>query len=274
MPSASSRTINARQHGLLSNGSYSGMLGTSGAGYSQWHDLAVTRWREDPTGDGWGSYLLLRDEDSGKVWSASLQPYGHRTPDDTVVFDAGRASFGRRHHSLHSVLDVAVAKDADIELRRLTLSNHGDRTRTFSLTSYAELVLGPIGADNAHPAFSKMFVQTEWDATHGLLLATRRRRASSEAEVWAAHALQVVGQPADTTPEYETDRSRFLGRGNTLRQALAMQPGVVLSNTTGCVLDPVFSLRRRITLGPNSSVTLLLWTQLADSREGALALSA
>jgi cellobiose phosphorylase len=274
MPSASSRTINARQHGLLSNGSYSVMLGSSGSGYSRWHDLAVTRWREDPTGDGWGSYLLLRDEDSGAVWSASLQPYGLRTPDDAVSFSAGRASFGRRHHSLHSVLDVVVASDADVELRRLTLSNHGDRTRTFSLTSYAELVLGPIGADNAHPAFSKMFVQTEWDAARGMLLATRRRRASSEAEVWAAHALQVVGQPADTTPEYETDRARFLGRGNTLRQAQAMQPGATLSNTTGCVLDPVFSLRRHITLGPNSSVSLLLWTQLADSREGALTLSA
>jgi cellobiose phosphorylase len=274
MPSASSRTIDARQHALLSNGNYSVMLGSSGSGYSQWHDLAVTRWREDPTGDGWGSYLLLRDEDSGSAWSVSLQPYGHRTPDDAVSFGAGCASFSRRHHSLHSVLDVAVASDADIELRRLTLSNHGDRTRTLSLTSYAELVLGPIGADNAHPAFSKMFVQTEWDATHGVLLATRRRRAGGESEVWAAQALQIAGQPIYMAPEYETDRARFLGRGNTLRQAQAMQPGAALSNTSGCVLDPVFSLRRRITLGPNSSVTVLLWTQLADSREGALALSA
>ncbi|MFC5581414.1 GH36-type glycosyl hydrolase domain-containing protein [Rhodanobacter terrae] len=274
MPSASSRTIDARQHALLSNGSYSVMLGSSGSGYSQWRDLAVTRWREDPTGDGWGSYLLLRDEDSGEAWSASLQPYGVRTPDDAVSFSAGCASFGRRHHSLHSMLDVAVAVDADIELRRLTLSNHGDRTRTLSLTSYAELVIGPSGADNAHPAFSKMFVQTEWDAAHGMLLATRRRRANGETEVWAAQALQIAGQPADAAPEYETDRSRFLGRGNTLRQAQAMQPGAALSNTSGCVLDPVFSLRRRITLGPNSSVTVLLWTQLADSRDGALALSA
>jgi cellobiose phosphorylase len=274
MPSASSRTIDARQHTLLSNGRYSVMLGASGSGYSQWRDLAVTRWREDPTVDAWGSYLLLRDEDSGEAWSASLQPYGLRAPDDAVSFGAGCASFSRRHHSLHSVLGVAVASDADIELRRLTLSNHGDRTRTFSLTSYAELVLGPIGADNAHPAFSKMFVQTEWDAAHGLLLATRRRRAGGESEVWAAQALQIAGQPADTTPEYETDRSHFLGRGNTLREAQAMQPGAALSNSSGCVLDPVFSLRRRITLGPNCSATVLLWTQLADSREGALALSA
>ncbi|HVC17363.1 MAG TPA: glycosyl transferase family 36, partial [Rhodanobacter sp.] len=160
---------------LLSNGRYTAILSTSGSGFSRWHGMAVTRWREDPTGDPWGSFLLLRDEADGAVWSVTQQPLGKPRPDDATSFSPGRASFSGRHHSLHSVLDIAVAHDADIELRRLTLSNHGDRTRTLSLTSYAELVLGPIGDDDAHPAFSKMFVQTAWDAPNGLLLATRRR---------------------------------------------------------------------------------------------------
>ena len=259
---------------LLSNGHYSVMLEDSGSGFSRWHDLAVTRWREDPTVDGWGSYLLLRDEDSGALWSASQQPYGHRTPDDATTFSNGRARFSRRHHSVHSVLDIAVASPTDTELRRLTLSNHGDRTRTLSLTTYAELVLGPIGADNAHPAFSKMFVQTEWDAPNAMLLATRRRRDGSKPAVWAAHALRMHGQPANAGAEYETDRGRFLGRGRTLRDALAMQPGATLSRSSGCVLDPIFSLRQSITLAPDTSVTLLLWTRLADTRAGAVALAA
>jgi cyclic beta-1,2-glucan synthetase len=272
MSSPSSRT-DAEQRCLLCNGRYSVMLGANGAGFSRWRGLAVTRWREDPVGDGWGSYLLLRDEVGGETWSASRQPYGTHRPDDAVAFEPGCARFSRRHHSVHSVLEVAVAADADVELRRLTLSNHGDRTRTLSLTSYAELVLGPIGADNTHPAFSKMFVQTAWDAAHGMLLATRRRRDGSEAEVWAAQALQVVGEDGGDAGECETDRARFLGRLRTLRDAQAMQPGAALSNTIGCVLDPVFSLRRRFTLAPDSSVTLLLWTRLADSRDGAMALT-
>ena len=177
----SSRTIDPRQRCLLSNGSYSVMLSANGSGYSRWRDLAVTRWREDPVGEPWGSYLLLRDEGSGVVWSLTQQPCASRTPDDAVDFGIGHARFSRRHHSVHSVLDVAVAHDADTELRRITLSNHGDRTRTLSLTTYAELVLGAAATDDAHPAFSKMFVQTEWVAEHGLLLAHRRSRDAAPA---------------------------------------------------------------------------------------------
>ena len=180
----------------------------------------------------------------------------------------------RRDGTLDSTLEIAVAGEADIELRRLTLDNHGDKPRTLSLTSYTELVVGPAGADHAHPAFSKMFVQTEWDARRGVLLATRRRRADSEPDIWAAHALQIESQPAGRAHEHETDRARFLGRCRTLRDAQAMQPGASLSNTTGCVLDPIFSLRQRVTLAPGACVRLLLWTRLADSREGALALTA
>ncbi len=266
--------VDAPQHGLLSNGNYSVLLDANGSGYSHWGDLAVTRWREDPTSDPWGCYLVLRDEESSAVWGATSQPFGTHTPDDAVDFTPGRVSFSRRHHSVHSVLEIAVAADTDVELRRLTVSNHGDHTRTLSLTTYAELVLGPIGADNAHPAFSKMFVQTEWDATHALLLATRRRRDNSETHIWAAHALQVLGRPVNGDCSYETDRARWLGRGRTLRDAQALLPGSRLSNTVGCVLDPIFSLRQHFTLAPRESVTLLLWTRVADSRDGALALAA
>ncbi|MEO7761812.1 MAG: glycosyl transferase family 36 [Casimicrobiaceae bacterium] len=273
MPATTPQKFSRRQHCLLSNGAYSVMLSDSGSGFSRWHDLAVTRWREDVAGDPWGSYLLLGDEDSGDVWSATRQPCGTKLPDDTVIFSAGRAAFSRRRDDLHSLLEVAVACDADIELRRLVLTNHGDRSRTLSITSYAEMVVGPVAADNAHPAYSKMFVQTERDAASGLLLATRRRRSNSESEIWAAHTMQVPGEPVDGILEYETDRARFLGRGRTLRHAQAMQPQSVLSNSSGCVLDPVFSLRRRVSLAPGATATLLLWTKLSDSRAGALALS-
>ncbi len=46
---------------LLSNGRYNVMVTNSGAGYSRWKSLSVSRWREDVTSDNWGTFCYIRD---------------------------------------------------------------------------------------------------------------------------------------------------------------------------------------------------------------------
>ncbi len=254
---------------MLTNGNLSVAVSAAGSGFSQWRDVAVTRWREDPVGDGWGSYVLLRDEESGDAWSASLQPHNAGPEPYTTELSGSHVRIGHQHDALLSSLEIVVEPDVDLEWRRVTLTNKGDRPRRISLTSYLELVLGPAGADAAHPAFSKMFVETEWLPQEQLLLATRRRRSTGEQEVWAAH-LAYVAATTDRDCEYETDRMRFLGRGRTLRDAVAMQPGQALSGTHGCVLDPIFSLRRSVKLPPGDTATVSFMTAIAHSREAVL----
>jgi len=157
---------------LLSNGHYAVMLTAAGSGYSRWGDLAVTRWRSDATCDAWGSYVFLRDLDGGEVWSAGYQPTGVEPDDYEVTFSEARAEFIRRDGDLVTTMDIVVSAECDAEVRRVSISNLGDRVRTIDLTSYAEIVLAPPAADDAHPAFSKLFVQTEYDAAIGVILAT------------------------------------------------------------------------------------------------------
>ena len=258
---------------VFGNGRYAVMLTDVGAGYSHWRDLAITRWREDPTCDDWGSHLLLRDVASGALWSMGRQPFG----DDglSTTFHDGCVAFARTDGTLDTLLEVAVAADSDAEVRRITLHNRGAATRTLELTSYAELVLGSAAGDSGHPAFSKLFVQTQWSADGGVLLATRRRREPDEAEIWAAHFLATDAASADDASadaiQYETDRMRFLGRGRSLRNAQSLQPGIALSNTVGCVLDPVFSLRKCVRIAPGASVQVAFWMLAAGSRDAALA---
>ncbi len=266
-----STPVTSHQARLLSNGRYAVMLTPAGSGYSRWGDLAVTRWREDPTCDSWGSYVLLSELSGGAVWSACLQPCGGDSDAHLATFSEGHAEFVRHDDTTTTTLEVAVAKDWDAELRRVTIANYGDAARDFTLTSYAELVLGPAAADAAHPAFSKMFVQTEWVEDGHVLLATRRRRAPGELEVWAAH-LVVAEEQESGAIEFETDRERFLGRGRILRNARAMQDGQALSNTVGSVLDPIFSLRRRVRIEPGGSAQVTFWTLLSESRDAALGL--
>ncbi|MGY0798531.1 GH36-type glycosyl hydrolase domain-containing protein [Lysobacter sp. A286] len=259
---------------LLSNGRYTVMITDAGSGFSHWNGLAVTRWREDPTRDPWGNYILLRDVGNGASWSAGLQPCAGR-PDSYETFaEDGMFRIERRDGSLDTILQVAVAagfdtEGVDAELRRIRLVNTGDQARVVELTSYAELILGSAAGDASHPSFSKMFVQTEWLPDAGILLATRRLRDAGESQTWAAHVAVVEGQ-GSTTSEYESDRARFLGRGRTLRNAAAMQDGVALSNTAGSVLDPVFSLRRRVSVEPGSSARITFWTCVGPNRDAVL----
>ena len=256
---------------LLSNGRYAVMLTAAGSGYSRWRDLAVTRWREDATCDDWGSYVFLRDAQSGDVWSPGYQPSGVKPDDYRVTFNEERAEFVRRDGTLTTTLEVLVSAEDDAEVRRVSLLNSGSTQREVEVTSYAELVLAEQAADVAHPAFSKLFVETEHLANVGALMATRRRRAPDEPEVWAAHLAVVHGEAAGSQ-QFETDRARFIGRGHDVRSPIAMLDGRALSNTAGPVLDPVFALRYRMRIPPGTAVHIDYWTMIAPSREALLEL--
>ena len=250
---------------LLSNGRYAVMLTAAGCGYSRWRHIAITRWREDATCEDCGSFVFLRDTDSGATWSPSARPVPGEPVRSGVVFGEDHAAFIREGATLATSMEVLVSGEDDCEVRRVLLVNSGRRPREIELTSYAELVLTTAAADNAHPAFAKMFVQTEYLAEFGALIATRRLRSHQEMPIWVAHFAVVEGVTTAQI-QWESDRARFLGRGRTLASAAAMDPGVALSNTVGTVLDPVFSVRQRVRIAPGASARVAFWTLVASSR--------
>jgi len=257
---------------LLSNGRYSVMITAAGSGYSRWNDLAVTRWREDATRDDTGSYLLLRDLDTGRLWSAGYQPTAGQPAAYDVSFTEDRAEIIRIDGDISTTLEVQVSSQDDAELRLLSIHNGSIRTREIEVTSYAELVLGPQSSDVAHPAFSKMFVRTEFLARQKALIAHRRRRAPDEPEVWVSHHAVVEGTSVGE-PQFETDRAKFVGRGRELRAPLAMLEGRALSGTVGTVLDAVFALRYRLQIPAGGTARIAFWTCVAGDRRQLLDLA-
>ncbi len=257
---------------ILSNGNYAVMVTGAGSGYSRWRDLAVTRWREDVTCDSWGSYIFLRDTRSGDVWSAGYQPTGVEPDSYEVEFSEDRVEIARRDGSLETTLEIAVSPESDAEVRRVSIANHGSRVREIELTSYAEIVLTQPTSDMVHPAFSKLFVQTEFVSEVGTLLATRRRRSPDEAEIWAAHLAVIEGKSIGEV-QYESDRAQFLGRGRQIRSPLSVMNGKPLTNTVGTVLDPIFSLRCTVRIPPGTTARVAFWTMVAPSRKEVLDLA-
>ena len=267
----SAHDILPRTH-LLSNGRYHVMITAYGSGYSRWKDLSVTRWREDTTRDNWGTYFFLRDAHSGAVWSAGYQPTGVEPDSYEVDFSEDRAEIVRHDGSLVTTLEVVVSPEDDAEIRRVTLKNTGDTPREIDVTSYAEVVLATPAADQAHPAFSNLFVQTEFVPELNGLICARRPRSPEDPSYWAAHVVVVDGQSVGDI-QYESDRARFVGRGRGIRAPLAVMEDIALSNTAGAVLDPILSLRRRVLLAPGETAHLTFTTAIASSLEEVMGLA-
>ncbi len=256
---------------LLSNGRYHVTVSSAGGGYSRWKDLALTRWCDDAVCDNWGSFCYLRDAASGASWSSAYQPTLQRADSYEAVFAQGRAVFRRRDHDIETHTEITVSPEDDVEVRRTRISNCSGTRRIIVVTSYAEIVLVPPATDSAHPAFSKLFVETEIVRELQAILCTRRPRAQGELAPAMFHLL-AAHQPLSGEISYETDRLQFIGRGRTTADPQALLNDEVLSGSAGPVLDPVAAIRCRIALDPGETATIDLISGIADTREACLAL--
>ena len=256
---------------FLSNGTYVTAVTNAGGGASFWRGLAVTKSRHDATRDPGSQFIYLRDVRSGLVWSATYQPTVREPDDYLVTFLPERATFRRQDDEVTTELNITVSIEDDVEVRRITVINHSKRIREIDVTSYVEVVLGSPADDLAHPAFGKLFLETEYLPQSSALLCRRRPREPDAPGAWAVHVVSLEGRPQGPT-EWETDRARFLGRGNGPDHPQALD-GRALSGTTGVVLDPSLSLRQRIRLAPGASVRLCFATGAAPDRATAEALA-
>jgi cyclic beta-1,2-glucan synthetase len=102
--------------------------------------------------------------------------------------------------------------------------------------------LAPDAADAAHPAFSNLFVQTEFIADLGAVLATRRRRSPAEPEICAMHLAAVEGEVVGGAQLRPTGHVSWDAAAR-VRTPISVIDGRPLSGTAGAVFDPIFSQR-------------------------------
>jgi len=274
---------------VLSNGRYGVLITSAGGGYSSWQEVDLTRWRADTTRDDWGTWIYVQDRDSGDLWSAGYQPTAVRPQNQEVHFYTHKAEFQRSDRGIGLRMEITVSPEDDVEIRRVTLINHSDRARRLTLTSYGEVVLAPQVTDRRHPAFNKLFIESEYLSELNGLLFRRRPRSADEKPIHLVHLLvvergQEIADCSSPTGAHESDRARFLGRGQTLRSPQALSPPSVpptggeergggLSGTTGATLDPIMALGQEIELKPHAQAQIAYVTLAAGSRQEALSLA-
>ncbi len=257
---------------ILGNVPYTTIISNAGSGVSRYGNIAVNRWRNDGTRDDYGQWCYVKDVTTGSVWSAGHQPVCADPQWYRVFFASDRVTFHRRDGDIETQMEIAVASDDAAEVRRITVFNRSAVPHEIELTSYQEVVIAPQDSDRAHPAFGNLFVQTEWLRESAAILAMRRPRSAVDQATWCGHVLS-VGPNAIGAVSCETDRARFIGRGRSAREPLALDVAEELSGTVGAVLDPILALRTRLTIPAGRSAEATFTTFMAGDREQAIQLA-
>ncbi|WP_307704202.1 glucoamylase family protein [Variovorax paradoxus] len=258
---------------LLSNGRYTVALRANGAGVSRWRAFNVTRWRDDPLRDSYGTFFYVRDIDKdgghSELTSLTALPapggdwhYRTRFLADQVQFDATGPGLQVR-------TTVLISPEDDTELRNITLHNSGDETRTLELVSYFEPVLSNPKADEAHPAFANLFVESRWEPTWRALLLSRKPRLHGDAVVAAVHFLASVDANV-LSIDCMTDRRAFIGRNRTLADPVLDPQPLTAQGKQVNGLDPIACLRVRLSIAPGTTARLSFATAADESIEALM----
>ena len=255
---------------LISNREYSIMLTLNGSGYSKFNDIYITRWREDPTLDLYGTFIYIQNLNSGNFWSATSKPLDYPGENYKVTCFPNTIKYHRKDGNIITQMEVFVSPEDPVEIRKLTLMNQSEYSRDLQLSSYLEVVLDQLNADIAHPTFSKLFIQTRYE--NNTLIAFRRPRHEGKKKIFLMHTLFTEGETLGNI-EYETDRVKFIGRGRSLADPRAMDINQPLSNSVGAVLDPIMSLRTRVRIDPGKTVTVSYITGVGEKKDNVLKLA-
>ena len=252
---------------LLSNGRYSVALRPNGAGVSRWQQgntrINISRWRDDLLRDAYGSFIYLRTGSEVQAYSVTARPAPHPQWRYNCCFMADRVQFDAASHQLKATTTVLVSPEDDTELRTIVITNLLDVAVTYEVVSCFEVVLAEASADEAHPAFSNLFIDTTWHAPWRALLLSRRPRLQGDPQVSAAHFLAEAD--ADIVSlDCITDRRAFLGRNRSRSQpatAQAWASDTDASPVNG--LDPVACLRVKVRIAAGGVARLSFATTAA-----------
>ncbi len=215
----------------------------------------------------------MEDRSNGQLWSSTFQPTLTPPARSEVRFFPHKVEFDRQDGEVGLSTSVIIAPDDNVEIRRVTITNHGDSLRVVALTSYAEIILSPQEIDQRHPAFNKLFIESEFLPEEQILLFRRRPRSADEEPIYLAHFFTSNDEDIKLTG-YETDRALFLGRGNTSRHPAIFSSGASrLSCTTGATLDSICTLQAETKIPPYETTQLAFVTLAANSRKEAIELA-
>jgi cyclic beta-1,2-glucan synthetase len=253
----------------LSNGSYSVLVTSDGDGFSQWKDTMLYRWRPDVYADT-GFYIYIRDIGLGAYWSAAHHPTKVKADKYQVIFSPHQTEFLRQDKGIVTSTMVSLMPNHNLEIRKVKLKNLSSRERQLEVTSYMEVAIDTYASEASHPAYNRLFVESEFLEDRNLFIS--KRRGASGGGSYAMHMLQTDAAFVRKV-EYESSRAAFIGRNNSLQYPQAVREGAQLSGSTVFSGDPIMSIRACVSLSAGAETVITFVSGLFESREAVLGAS-
>jgi len=255
---------------FMSNGEYTVSVSNTGCGFSKYKNIVLTRFREDPTLEGWGTFFYIRDVENNKLWSPTFNPTKVLGRNYKVIFSENKAEFSQVNKDIESILKITVLLEDNIEIRELSLVNQGDSPRTLEISSYGEVVLAPQNQDIDHPMFQKLFIKSEFIKEYNSLVFTRNNLLEKTEKVYFAHFLVNTGKEKDEDVKYSTSRESFIGRHGSIASPSIFNSEKDTTAIDNYTLDAIFSLRKKISLKPNETFKMVFINASSSTHEGLI----
>jgi len=247
---------------VLSNKKYSLIMNDRGDGFSRYRTTQLNRYRK-VTEQDYGMFLFVKDTKTNHIWSNTYAPMNVKPEKYEIVFAADKIKYMRRDGDISTKTEIVVCKSHHAEIRKVSFKNESNEDKVLELTTYTEPILSENMDDVSHKVFNNMFIHTEYDKETGSLIAKRKNRGDSNVNNYMLTRM-ILPEALDDF-SYETERERFIGRNKNLPNATALNEK--LSNYAGDNLDPVLSLRNRITVPANEKVSIYLLVAFGRSAE-------
>jgi cyclic beta-1,2-glucan synthetase len=256
---------------VLSNGRYNVLLRANGAGSSSFEQIGITRSRDDALRDDRGSFFYLRRGPKARLHSITQHPAPDPAAHYSSAFHADRVCFDTEWDNLHAHMTVWVSPEDDIEFRQVELRNGGELPLDIELLSAFEVALSDARADEAHPAFTNLFVSAQWLPSHQALLLERKPRLATEQGLRMAHFLTDSSTPLRQV-RLSTSRQHWQGRNRPSSQplgglTLAPDGSAEQAVTLDTGLDPVCALSARFHIAPGAKVRLTFATAVSKNAD-------
>lgn len=252
---------------LLSSSTYTTMITNRGEGFSKVGDIFINRWRKDHMSSPYGQFIYIKDIMNNRIWSTTYAPT-YKEPDSyRVEFSTYKGGFSRIDGDIETKMDIFLLPEELGEIRRVRLINNGEEERLIEAISYFEIVGETLNSDLAHPAFNNLFIRTKVQEDQEGILSHRRKRGDQLEDNWILHGVKSFDNSGEKF-QYETSRTNFIGRGNSLAAPDGLTKG--LTNTAGVVLDPIMSIGKKVKVQPKEKVEIYYITAFTHSEQTAL----